>query len=168
MIHKLRIILDSKEDVFRDLEIHENQTLIDLHEGIKSAFELEGNEMASFYLSNDDWYQGSEIPLENLSDEADDVEVMEDVKIKQVISEKGNKMIYVYDFFNLWTFFVEVIETDVISMNSEFPALVFSYGVRPELAPENDFKEILDFDIDFDLDNDDDFEEDFFDESDMW
>lgn len=156
MILKIRVILEAEQDVFRDIEIDENQHLTELHEAIKNAFELEGDEMASFYLSNNDWFQGSEIPLENLSEEGD-VETMAQITVGQVIPEKGNKMIYVYDFFSLWTFYVEVVETDVISVNEKLPAVVFSYGERPEEAPENDMLGDLDFDLDFDDEDDDDY-----------
>lgn len=159
MITKLRIILEAEADVFRDIEIKDDQTLLDLHGGIKEAFDLEGDEMASFYLSNDEWFQGSEIPMEDIS-EGDPVELMKDIKILEVIPEKGNKMIYVYDFLNLWTFYVEVVETDVISVNSEFPATVFAYGERPEEPPKSDLLIDLDFDdMDFDEDEEDDLDE---------
>ena len=155
MTTKLRIILESQEDVFRDLEIKDDQTLLELHQGIKEAFNLEGEEMASFYLSNDQWYQGSEIPMEDISED-DPVELMADITIAQVIPAKGNKMIYVYDFMALWTFYVEVVETDVISVNFDLPAVVFSFGERPEEAPESDLLGELDGDMDDDEDDDDD------------
>lgn len=157
MIQKLRIILETEQDVFRDIEIDETQTLFDLHQSIKKAFELEGEEMASFYLSNQEWFQGSEIPLEDMSDEGD-VETMQEVTVKQVIPAKGGRMIYVYDFLALWTFYCEVVEVDVISVNEDkLPAVVFSYGKRPDEAPEKDMLADLDFDLDFDEEDDDDF-----------
>lgn len=167
MIIKLRIILEAEENVFRDLEIKTDQNLLELHHGIKKAFDLKGEEMSSFYLSNDDWYQGSEIPLEDVSED-DKIETMADIKIGQVIPEKGNKMIFVYDFLNLWTFYVEVVETEVISANAEFPAVVFSYGKRPENAPENQM--LGEIDIDDDFDDEDDFLEfgENYDNPDYW
>lgn len=161
MIFKLRIILEAEENVFRDVEVKTDQTLLDLHHGIKAAFDLKGEEMSSFYLSNDDWYQGSEISLEDVS-EKEQIDTMAEIKIEQVIPEKGNKMIFVYDFLSMWTFYVEVMETDVISANSDFPALVFSYGERPEIAPESEMFGELDIEDDFD-DEDDflDFDENY-------
>ena len=42
MVYKVRVILDSKESVFRDIEIKEKQTLWNLHFRDKSAFSLQG------------------------------------------------------------------------------------------------------------------------------
>ena len=51
MIYRIRIILDVKEDVFRDIEIEATSTLEDLHHAITQSFGFLGNEMASFYKS---------------------------------------------------------------------------------------------------------------------
>ena len=51
MVYKIRIILDAKETIFRDIEIKDKQTLWNLHLGIKSAFSLPGEELSSFYFS---------------------------------------------------------------------------------------------------------------------
>lgn len=50
MIYKIRVILDSEEDVFRYIEIKSTQTLWNLHQGIKSSFILTGNDLV-FFLS---------------------------------------------------------------------------------------------------------------------
>ena len=65
MIYRIRIILDIKDDVLRDLEIKSNSSFEDLHYAIVKAFNLDGNEMASFYLSDENWKQGEEITLES-------------------------------------------------------------------------------------------------------
>lgn len=106
MIYKIRVILDTKEDVFRDIEIKEKQTLFTLYKGIISAFSLQGDELASFYESDQDWTQGKEIPLEDMSDDGSD-ETMADYYIKEAFANVGDRMIFVYDYFDLWTFFVE-------------------------------------------------------------
>ncbi len=53
MIYRIRIILDVKEDVLRDIEIEENATLEDFHHAINQSFGFLGNEIASFYSTND-------------------------------------------------------------------------------------------------------------------
>ena len=59
MIYRIRVILDlAEDDVFRDIEINETATLEDLHNVITHSFGFLGNEMASFYRSNDQWEQG--------------------------------------------------------------------------------------------------------------
>ena len=68
MIYRFRAILDTHEDVFRDLEIQADATLEDFHNALTQAFGFGGQEMASFYVSNDQWEQGEEIALFDMSE----------------------------------------------------------------------------------------------------
>ena len=69
MIYRFRIILDTKEDVFRDIEINESSSLEELHNSIIKSFGFLGNEMASFYKTDNDWKQGDELPLNDFCPE---------------------------------------------------------------------------------------------------
>ena len=66
---KFRVLLDSKEDdkVFRDILINEKETFESLYKTIINSFKFKGDQMASFYMSNDDWDKGHEISLMDLS-----------------------------------------------------------------------------------------------------
>ena len=54
MVYKFRVILDVKEDVFRDIIIQGEATLEDLHNVINQSFGFAGDEMASFYLTDEE------------------------------------------------------------------------------------------------------------------
>ncbi|MBT4232373.1 MAG: hypothetical protein HOD78_05695, partial [Flavobacteriaceae bacterium] len=100
MIYRLRIILDTKQDVLRDIEIESDNTFEDLHFAIINAFGFKDNEMASFYLSDTEWKQGEEITLESFGEER----VMKDNVLETIINLDQQNFIYVYDFLILWTF----------------------------------------------------------------
>ena len=72
-------------------------------------------------------------------------------------------MIYVYDFFNMWSFYVELIDEDFDHSDIELPALLFSLGLIPNQAPDIQFEseDLLDEDYDEDLyrEMDGDFED---------
>lgn len=54
-IFKFRVIINTEEDVFRDIEIATDDSFESLHKAILSAFNFEEGEMASFYMSDDTW-----------------------------------------------------------------------------------------------------------------
>ena len=137
MIYRLRIILDSEEDVIRDIEIKSGSSFEDLHFAIINSFNFIGNEMASFYLSDINWSQGEEITLESFTDE----KIMKNTNLDSIISDTQLNFIYVYDFLKLWTFFIEVIETCDDNKNSIYPQTIFSIGMIPKNAPEKRFEE---------------------------
>ena len=137
MIYRLRIILDSEEDVIRDVEIKSDSSFEDLHFAIINSFNFIGNEMASFYLSDINWSQGEEITLESFTDE----KIMKNTNLDSIIGDTQLNFIYVYDFLKLWTFFIEVIETCDDNKNSIYPQTIFSIGMIPKYAPEKRFEE---------------------------
>ena len=137
MIYRLRIILDSEEDVIRDIEIKSDSSFEDLHFAIINSFNFIGNEMASFYLSDINWSQGEEITLESFTDE----KIMKNTTLDSIIRDTQLNFIYVYDFLKLWTFFIEVIETCDDNKNSIYPQTIFSIGMIPKNAPEKRFEE---------------------------
>ena len=137
MILRFRIILDVKEDVLRDIEIEDSATFEDLHHAITQAFGFLGNEMASFYRSDEDWTQGEELPLEAMDPSQ---ESCRDQALNTVISASQHQLIYVYDFLNLWTFFVELMEVGEQITGTTYPNLIHAQGEVPEEAPEKLFQ----------------------------
>lgn len=166
MIYRYRVILDANEDVFRDIEIEASANLEDLHNSITQAFGFAGQEMASFYESNDQWEQGDEIPLFDMSEVPGSLTTMHEMILEDVNHESSTKLIYVYDFLNLWTFLVELAEIAEREEGRTYPNLMFAHGEIPEEAPDKEFKADTsegEMDDDYELDPDDyedlDFEE---------
>lgn len=166
MIYRFRVILDNdtEDDIFRDLEIRETDNLEDLHNIITQSFGFDGTEMASFYKSDDEWNQGEEFSLFDMSEGLNTVTLMSKTILENVINEANTKLIYVYDFLNMWTFYVELAEIVEINQSTDYPNLMFVQGQIPDEAPEKSF-EAENFD-DYENDKDvDDYENLDFDEN---
>jgi len=160
MIYRFRIILDNHEDVFRDIEIEASMNMEDFHNAITQAFGFAGQEMASFYVSNEKWEQGEEIALFDMSEGDEKVRVMSDTVLENTVWEKQTKLIYVYDFLNLWTFLVELAEITEREEGVIYPNLMFAHGEIPEEASDVAFiaeegEDAMDYDEDVELDPDD-------------
>lgn len=154
---KIRVVLDwEEEDVLRDLLLPDHLKLDELHTAILQSFQLSPGEMASFYRSNESWEQGEEIPLmpfdpEQLS--------MKDLALNELLIAKEDRMLYVYDFLEMWTFFIECLAIDDI--NIEQSKVVLIQGKRPAEAPERPEAESggeLFDDLDLDLGEFEDYE----------
>ena len=140
MIYKFRAILDAEEDVFRDIAIQEDDTLEDLHNAIVNAFGFDGMEVASFYTCDDQWNQEEEIPMFDSGDVPGEMKIMSDYPLNQLLSADQTKIIYVYDFINMWTFLVELAAIEEPESSETYPALLFSHGELPNTAPEKEFE----------------------------
>ncbi|KQT17665.1 hypothetical protein ASG31_09750 [Chryseobacterium sp. Leaf404] len=192
MVYKIRVILDAKEDVFRDIEIKGKQTLWNLHLGIKAAFNLQGEELSAFNLLENDGTVVKSVPLEDMSDDGDG-EIMSDVYIDEAFAEIGDKTQFQYGLLDLWEFFCELVEINEETKGVNYPLTAYRFGNAPLKAPvrsaasakKKAAKPIMDddfaFDDDFgttgsfededddafDDDEDDDYNDDVFDEDDQ-
>jgi len=159
MIYRMRVILDTETDVIRDFEIEATSTLEELHDAVSQSFGFAGNEMASFYRSDENWIQGEELPLVDMGVGE---ETFNEKPLNNILSENENRLIYVYDFLNLWTFFVELMETAEKDHLKGYPSLIFSHGEVPETPPDKDF--IAEEGFEESINEEDDLEEDEFDD----
>jgi len=161
MIYKIRVILDAKDDIFRDLEIEAGNTLEDFHNAITQSFGFLGNEMASFYTCDERWNQDEEIALFDMSEAGSSVRLMNETSLDDVINEASPKLIYVYDFLSMWTFFVELADIIEKEDGKPYPNVLFSFGDIPDTPPERKFESDPTVELDDNLDNYDDmgFEE---------
>jgi hypothetical protein len=105
--------------------------------------------MASFYLSDDEWNQGEEISLFDLSEGGSDIQLMSQTVISSVVSYERTKLLYIYDFMSMWTFMVELGEIVEEAEGTDYPNLLYVHGQVPSDAPEKVF-ETEDFGDDFD------------------
>ena len=63
---------------------------------------------------------------------------MQNKTITEALPVLGSKLLYVYDFLNMWTFFIELI--DDIDFDEKVPKVILSVGNMPEAAPDKAFK----------------------------
>jgi len=139
MIYRFRVILDTEEDVFRDFEIEQDATLEQFHNVITQSFGFDGTEMASFYISDIEWNQGEEIMLFDLGDGETPTRLMTETTLIDVVHEASPKLIYIYDFLNMWTFLVELAEITEYENGMQYPNVMFVHGQIPDQAPEKEF-----------------------------
>jgi len=190
MVYKIRVILDAKEDIFRDIEVKGKQTLWNLHLGVKSAFSLQGDELSTFNLLEEDGTIVKSVPLEDMSDDGDG-EIMSDVYIDEAFANVGDKTQFQYGLLDLWEFFCELVEIIDETKGVNYPITVYRFGNVPLKAPsksgnggskkksaplmDDDFgfddfgggNSFADEDDDsFDDDDDDDYNDDAFDDED--
>jgi hypothetical protein len=155
-MYKIRVVLDAKEDVIRTVLVDSSINLESLHTIIAKAFGFKGQEMASFYRTDEEWNQGEEIPLFNMAEAGEEVS-MQNCILKDTLPEESNKLIYVYDFLNMWTFYVDVIEIST-EKREDLPQIILTVGEIPEEAPEKEFvAEKLDGEFGDEGDIDDEF-----------
>lgn len=133
-VYRFRLIIEDHEDVYRDIEIKASQTFEDFHHIIQKAVNFDGSQMASFYMSDDVWRKGKEITLMDMSENEDSkTSTMANSALCDFIDDPHQKIIYVFDFLNMWTFYLELIKIiPKEEAGASYPRIVKSVGVAPK------------------------------------
>ena len=149
MKYSIRITLESKDDVIREIEIKSDCFLNELHSYIVEVFNLDSKELASFYVIDSELELQQEIPL--LSFEENDSS-MDNTKTNSLLIEENDKLLYVYDYMKMWRFLIELIaiENDftensctlkIGEIPNEAPEIIFSKNNQDNNFSEDDLDE---------------------------
>jgi len=130
-VYKFRVTFEEYDDVHRDIEIRSTQTFEDFFNCIQEAIKFDNKHDASFYMSDDNWVKGQEITLNKGANK--DIPLMKKSRLCDFIMDPHQKIYYVYDFENNWTFFVELIKIIVDDdKNAAYPKCVRSVMEPPK------------------------------------
>lgn len=133
-LYRFRVLIDDESEAFRDIEIRRNQTFLDLHKAIKKAFGFQGDEMACFYVSDEEWGKGAEIPLADMGF-AEDGRVpalMHETQIGDHMRSPDQRFVYAYDFLHMWMFMCECIHVGQPVKGARYPKVVMTVGRPPD------------------------------------
>lgn len=132
-ILRFRVYWEEDDQTYRDIEIQGNQTFLDFHKAILTAYEFDGKHSASFYESNDKWEYGRELSSEVLVNKKDAPALsMMKTPVSALVSNPDQKFMYVYDPAKKWTFMVELIGV----LREEASRRVYPFILRKEgIAP---------------------------------
>ena len=164
-VYRFRLLYEEQEDFLRDIEIKPGQTFKDFHDIILKSIDINSNELSSFFICDPSWNKQREITLIDMGvktpvndiddDDAKPVKVsipvmiMEDVKIKEVIEDPHQRMLFEYNFLNPMTFFIELMKIVENDPKKIYPVCVKKDGtMAPSVTPN--FLSFLDDDDDED------------------
>lgn len=136
---KLRVILNVKTDVLRDIIIDSKVTLKEMSDIISESFGFDSTEISTYHHTNEDWELLEEIKIFKI-DESDIS--MENSPISDFLNFNGDKIIFIYDFLNYWTFFIELFDLDE-NVEDKFKfKCINSIGTVPSEAPSEIYSSI--------------------------
>ena len=132
-LYRFRVMIDDASKAFRDIEIRRNQTFLDFHKAIKKAFGFQGDEMACFYVSDEEWTKGADIPLADLgfAEEGKVPALMHETQMGDHVRGPQQRYVYAYDFLHMWMFMCELIHVGDPMKGQRYPKVVMSVGTPP-------------------------------------
>ncbi len=155
-VYKFKLTFEEYDDIYRMIEIKSSQTFFEFHKAILDSIGFDQKQLASFYMSNDSWKKEQEICLEDMSDPDDEESIpmptMKESRLSMFINDPHQKIIYVYDFMEMWTMHLELVGIEIKEKaGTKYPVCSKSFGLAPKqydkvqrfgLVDENEFDEI--------------------------
>ena len=153
-IYKFRMLSEENDNFVRDIEIQAKHTFEDFHKTISDCVILNGNELASFHICDQKWNKLKEITLIEMLDKTENEEdtkhieetfVMHNAVIRDFIHEPNQRLLYVYDFLDMKTFFIELLSVSKQKDKGPFPRCTHKRG---EITEQVIAEEMVDDDED--------------------
>lgn len=159
MIYRFRILSDEVDHFIRDIEIDGKQTFHELHLAIQKNLAWDETQMASFFISNEEWEKLREITLFEMDMEGETDSVVMDVSvIEEFVNEEKQRLLYVFDIFTERLFFIELSSIFEGDCMEKLPKIVLEKGEAPEQIsfklddPPMISENLYDFDVEDDED----------------
>ncbi len=132
-VYKFRVTFEEFDDVHRDIELRSVQTFADFHLAIQEAIMFDNKHEASFYMSDDSWLKRQEITLNKNAKRGKDIPLMEKSRLCDFIIDPHQKIIYIYDFDNQWSFLIELVKISVEEdKKATYPRCIKTIGIAPK------------------------------------
>lgn len=141
MIFKFLILSDEVENFKREIKIDSDNTFLDFYNAIIECTGFSNKEMASFFLCDNKWRKKQEITLVEMDTYSDeDSYIMEECVLSDYLEDEKQKMMFVFDYFNERTLFIELSEL-IPGKNLKTPVCTLSMGEAPnQIAEIEDIK----------------------------
>ncbi len=139
MIYKFKVLSDEDDKFFMDIEISSDQTFYDLHELIQDELEYDSSHLATFFIANHNWQKKQEISLLEMDGKsAEKTVTMDKAVLANYIKDAHQKLIYLFDFINDRSFFIELMETKAEAVNHYYPICTdFGGEIPPQFSKKS-------------------------------
>jgi hypothetical protein len=98
MIYRLTFSCEEADNFRRTFEADSEASFLDLHKAILASVNYPDDQMTSFFMCNDRWEKEQEVTLVPMESNFDyDNMVMESTRLSDLMEEKGQRLIYIFD-----------------------------------------------------------------------
>lgn len=143
MTFQFRLLSDEVDSFQLDVEVPYDMNLLDFHKFIRRIVGYNPCEMASFFMSDSEWEKLREFTLIDMGvddsdfDPDEDIDemappvAMERVQLGQIIHNRFDRLIYVFDMFAERQFFIELLRSEKSAAGVEYPRIIELQGAAP-------------------------------------
>ena len=142
MIYIFEVLSPENPDFKRLIHIGTDHTFEDLHQTIQNTSDFDTSQLASFYITDQLWRKQIEISSLDSGSSTPKIRSMRHTKMDEYITEIGQKLVYVFDFFNERLFYLELKEK-LMKTDLKEPFVAYEKGNAPSQFLINDLENPL-------------------------
>ena len=125
-------------DFKRLIHITPEQSFQDFHLVIQNSCNFDHSQLASFFITDDSWKKMIEISLLDSGKSTSKLISMRNTKLNAYLSEPGQKLIYVFEYFNERHFNIE-LKGKLMRTDLKEPFVAYEKGDAPAQFLINDY-----------------------------
>jgi len=135
-IHRFKVSLKDKPDIWRIIDIKGNQMLSSLHKAIFKAFDRFEEHQYSFFLSNKPYDRENAYHSHGL--DADETgKLATRIRIDSIALYGGPKFLYLFDYGDEWWHEIELMNVTERVTRASYPKVVKKQGKSPPQYPKH-------------------------------
>ncbi len=138
MIYKFQIVSQESQNFRLEVALDEKHSFFDFHTIIQKSVGFESHQLASFFISNRRWKKLVEISMLDLGINGAAFFIMQKTRLRDLLNEKGQQLIYTFDFLNDRSFFIELTGI-IMEKNLNEPFVTLKQGDAPVQVLGEDF-----------------------------
>lgn len=132
-LYRLRLTYQDDDQFYRLIDIPADASLEELHLTLLASIGFDQSQLASLFLSDEQWQKGAEFTLMDMGENPEEAEtfLMHRSSLHEVMGREQNRMVYVYDYAIMWTFYLELVDILSPQPDLEYPVVVEEAGEMP-------------------------------------
>lgn len=140
-VYRFRLTFEEQDDFAREIEVGSVQNFEDFHNAITENLGLDPNTLSSFFITDYRFRKKREISLIDMSpeerpetfdeEEEEKMLVMKEAILSDYIDDPHQRLLYVYDYLNYWTFYLELLKIVPADPKESYPRIAKSLGEVP-------------------------------------
>ncbi len=136
LVYRFKINFEEQDGFSRELDLLSGQYFEDFHQAITQNLGLDPGMLSSFFICDYKFRKKQEIPLVNVQvapadEDAIPVPLMSESRLSSFIDDPHQKLLYIYDYLNKWTFYIELIKILPADKNKDYPRINRMEGEVP-------------------------------------
>ncbi len=141
-VYRFKLTFEDGEDFLREVEVGSEQTFEDFHYALIENLGLNKGTLSSFFIADSRFRKKREISLIDMQSEQVEESVYQDdaqepilemrnAVVSDFVDDPHQKLIWVYDYLNYWTFYLELLKISMAKEGNKYPKIVKSVGETP-------------------------------------